>query len=205
MKKIVTLLSAALVLLASAPAFAQASIGAGYLNSIDVVKSGNTTNSDPLNGFYVGGSFTVPVVSGINFNPGVYYGYAAKSNATDLIITTLSGKREDHFINVPLSFSYGLNLSPDLRFFAYAGPSISFGIASKVSGALGNNKSSYDRYQENSDLNRFDVMLGGGIGVEVMNLFRLNVGYDFGMLNRYNNTNTAYRRNQLTAGVAFLF
>lgn len=205
MKKIVTLLSAALVLLASAPAFAQASIGAGYLNSIDVVKSGNTTSSDPLSGFYLGGTYTVPVASGINFNPGIYYGYAAKSNATDLIITKLNGKREDHFLNIPLMFSYGLELSPDFSFFAYAGPSVSLGLASKVTGSVGSNSSSYDRYQEDSSLNRFDVMVGGGVGVEIMNKFRINVGYDFGMLNRYNNTNTAYRRNQLTAGVAFLF
>ncbi|MBR5100832.1 MAG: PorT family protein [Bacteroidales bacterium] len=205
MKKIVTLLSAALVLLASAPAFAQASVGAGYFNSIDVVKSGSTTNSDPLSGFYAGVGFTVPVASGINFTPGVYYGYAAKSNATDLIITKLSGKREDHFINVPLHFSYGLDLSPDFRFFAYAGPSVSLGVASKVTSSVGTSSGSYDRYQENSDLNRFDILVGGGVGVEIMNMFRLNIGYDMGMLNRYNNTNTAYRRNQLTAGVAFLF
>ena len=203
MKKIIIL--AATMLLAIAPAFAQASIGAGYFNSIDVVKSGNTTDSDPLSGFYGGVSFTVPVGSGINFTPGLYYGYAAKSNATDLIITKVSGKREDHFLNVPLHFSYGLDLSPQFRFFAYAGPSLSFGVASKVTGSLGTSSSAYDRYQENSDLNRFDVMVGGGVGVDVMNTFRINVGYDFGMLNRYNSSNTNYRRNQLYAGVAFLF
>lgn len=203
MKRIITTLAFAILM--ASTAFAQTSIGAGYLNSLDVVKSGNNTNSDPLNGFYAGVSFTVPVSAGINFTPGIYYGYAAKSNAADLIITTLSGKREDHFINVPLLFSFGLNLSPDFRFFAYAGPSVSFGVASMVTGTLGTSSSSYDRYKEDSNLNRFDVMVGGGAGVEIMNRFRINVGYDFGMLNRYNNTNTAYRRNQLTAGVAFLF
>lgn len=203
MKRIITTLACA-VLIAST-AFAQTSVGAGYLNSIDVVKSGNSTNSDPLNGFYAGVSFTVPVASGINFNPGLYYGYAAKSSAADLIITTLSGKREDHFLHVPLHFSYGLDLSRDFRFFAYAGPSVSFGLASRVTGSIGGNSSASDRYQSDSNLNRFDIMLGGGAGVEVMRQFRIQVGYDFGMLNRYNNTNTAYRRNQLTAGVAYLF
>ena len=203
MKKIIIL--AATMLLAGTAAFAQSAIGAGYFNSIDIGKTSNSTNSDPLSGFYVGFGYTVPIASGINFTPGLYYGYAAKSNATDLIITTVSGKREDHFLNIPLSFSYGLDLTPDFRFFAYAGPSLSVGVVSKVTGTLGSNKSSYDRYQEDSNLNRFDVMVGGGVGVEVMNTFRINVGYDFGMLNRYNNTNTAFRRNQLTAGVAFLF
>ena len=55
MKKIVTLLSAALVLLASAPAFAQASIGAGYLSSTETVKSGSSsTERNPMSGFYAG-------------------------------------------------------------------------------------------------------------------------------------------------------
>lgn len=205
MKKIITLMSAAILLLAGTSAFAQPAINAGYLNSIDLVKSGNSTNTSPMSGFYAGVSFTVPVVSGLNFTPGIYYGYAAKSNSTDLIITTVSGKREDHFINIPLHFSYGLEFNPDFVFFAYAGPSASIGVASKITGALGGNKGSYDRYQENSNLNRFDIMLGGGVGVEIMEKFRINVGYDFGMLSRYKNNDTAYRRNQLTAGVAFLF
>ena len=81
MKKIVTLLSAALVLLASAPAFAQASVGAGYLSSVNVNKSGKT--SEALNGFYAGVGFTVPVTGGINFTPGIYYGYITKSNASN--------------------------------------------------------------------------------------------------------------------------
>lgn len=204
MKKLSIILSAAM-LLSGTTVFAQSSIGAGYLNSIDIVKTSNSTNSDPLSGFYVGFGYTVPIASGINFTPGLYYGYAAKSNATDLIITTVSGKREDHFLNIPLSFSYGLDLTPDFRFFAYAGPSLSVGVVSKVTGTLGSNKSSYDRYQEDSSLNRFDILLGGGLGVEIMNKFRINVGYDLGMLNRYNNTSTAYRRNQMTAGVAFVF
>ena len=74
-----------------------------------------------------------------------------------------------------------------------------------MTGSLGSNSSSYDRYKEDTDLTRFDIMLGGGIAVRVMNMFRINVGYDLGMLNRYKNTNTDYRRNQLTAGVAFVF
>ena len=203
MKKIVTILSAALLLLAGVSASAQGALNAGYLNSIDIVKSGNTTNSTPLNGFYVGATFTTDL-GAVNFTPGIFYGYATKSDSADLIITKLNGKREDHFINMPLYFSYGFG-SDDLFLSVYAGPSASIGIASKVTGSLGSNSSSYDRYKEDTDLNRFDIMLGGDIAVRVMNMFRINVGYDLGMLNRYKNTNTDYRRNQLTAGVAFVF
>ena len=204
MKKIISTLAFALLM--AATAWAQTSVGVGYLNSIDIVKSGNNTSSNPLNGVYAGVSFTVPVYGGINFTPGIYYGFATQSDAMDLIITTLSGRRTDHFINIPMFLSFGLDLNPGLRFFAYAGPSVSFGLASMVTNKLGTTSSSYDRYKEDSNLNRFDVMLGGGVGVQVRDMFRINVGYDFGMLNRYHNSSSiAYRRNQLTAGIAFLF
>ena len=202
MKKIVTLLSAALVLLASAPAFAQASIGAGYLSSTEVVKSGSSsTERTPLNGFYVGMGYTVPIAAGINFTPGVYFGLAAKNNAASLFGLKLEGKQQDTFINVPLHFSFGTDLGSGLRFFAYAGPSASIAVGSKIiSGST-----SYDRFKENDSLQRFDIMLGAGVGLQFNDMFRFQVGYDMGMLNRYNSNNYSVHRNQLTAGLAFLF
>lgn len=204
MKKIVILLSAALVLLASAPAFAQASIGAGYLSSTEIWKSGNSSSeSTPMNGFYAGVGFTVPVANGINFTPGIYYGFATKDNVVDVagIFKINGGKQQDHYLNVPLDFSFALDLSSDLRFFVYGGPSLSLALASNlISGST-----TVNRLGENSDLNRFDIMLGGGLGVEVMNMFRINAGYDFGLLNRYQSSNYTVNRNQLYAGVAFLF
>ena len=208
MKKIVTLLSAALVLLAGASAFAQTSVGAGYLSSVNVNKSGNS--SEALNGFYAGVGFTVPITAGINFTPGLYYGYITKSNASNFgSIASASGKLQEHYVNIPLHFSYSLDLSQGFRLFAYAGPSASIGVAStytlsgNVAGISGSSKT--DNYKDGSNYNRFDVMLGGGVGLEFNDMIRFQVGYDWGMLNRYNSDNVNVHRNQLTAGVAFLF
>lgn len=202
MKKIVTLFSAALVLLFSAPAFAQVSVGAGYLSSTEVVKSGSSsTERTPLNGFYAGISYTLPIASGINFNPGVYFGYATKDNTASIFGLKLEGRQNDTFINIPLHFSFGADLGSGLRFFAYGGPSASLAVASNiVSGST-----TYDRLQDNDSLQRFDIMLGGGVGLLVNNLVRFQVGYDFGLLNRYNSDNFTVTRNQLTAGATFLF
>ena len=205
MKRIILTIATAIVSFAFAPAYAQVSLGAGYLNSTDVVKIGEKTSTDPLNGFYVGAGYTLPLAHGLSFTPGIYYGFATKASSTDLIITTVSGKREDHFINIPLSLNYGVNVGSGLKLFAFAGPSLSVGVVSKVTGSIGDSSSSYDRYKENSDLNRFDLMIGGGIGCDVMEKVRIHVGYDFGLLNRYKSTDAGYHRNQLTAGVAYLF
>ncbi|MCR4860733.1 MAG: PorT family protein [Bacteroidales bacterium] len=191
-------------------AIAQPSIGAGYLNSNEVWKSGSSSSeSNPMSGFYAGLSYTLPIASGLNFTPGVYYALAAKGDATSAGPFSFSGKQQDHYINVPMMFSFGLDLSSDFRFFVYAGPTASMGLLSKVtnSGSVGNygGSNSYDRYEENSHLQRFDVLLGGGVGLELMQKVRFNVGYDCGLINRYKSDNYTVHRNQLTAGVAFLF
>lgn len=200
MKKIVTLLSAALVLLASAPAFAQASIGAGYLSSTEVVKTGSSSSERaPLNGFYVGLSYTMPVSANINFNPGIYFGMASKNNAGS-IYGLLVEKRQDSFINIPLHFSFSAPLGGGLAFFAYAGPSASIAVSSKAINGSTKTELLSDDYNK-----RFDVMLGGGVGLKFNDMLRFQVGYDFGMLNRANSDNYTVTRNQLTAGLAFLF
>ena len=63
MKKIVSILAASMMLL-GVNAMAQPSIGAGYLSSTEIVKSGNSsTTRTPLNGFYAGLSYTLPIRS----------------------------------------------------------------------------------------------------------------------------------------------
>ena len=201
MKKIVSILAASMMLL-GVNAMAQPSIGAGYLSSTEIVKSGNSsTTRTPLNGFYAGLSYTLPIASGLNFTPGVYYGMAMKSNATSIFGLKLEGKQTDSYIHVPLHFSYGGELGSGLRLFVYGGPSASVAIASKITSG----NTTYDRLADNDNLQRFDIMLGAGVGLQFNDLVRFQVGYDFGMLNRYNSDNYTVRRNQLTAGVAFLF
>ena len=52
-------------------------------------------------------------------------------------------------------------------------------------------------------------LLAAGIeylsSLQFNDLVRFQVGYDMGMLNRYNSNNYTVKRNQMTAGVAFLF
>jgi len=218
MKKIVTLLSAALMLLAGTSAFAQMSVGIGYVNSTDIVKivklgndsKDSKTTGTAGNGFYAGISYTAPLAAGLSFTPGVYYEFLTANEVASASVLNISGRETEHYINIPLTFSYGTDLSSDFRLFVYAGPTASVGLASttkvsadvvgiKVEGGTVNN---YD----NESYGRFDIMLGGGIGCEFRDNFRFTVGYDFGMLNRYTGSaDNSQHRNRLTAGIAFLF
>lgn len=51
------------MMLIGTAAIAQPSLGIGYLNSTDKVKSGSTTKTTNLSGFYVGGSYNIILLS----------------------------------------------------------------------------------------------------------------------------------------------
>ena len=86
MKKIVTILSAALLLLAGTNAFAQMSVGAGYVNSTDALRFGKNDDASTtaVNGFYAGVGYTIPITSLINFTPGVYYEFLANKDVASV-------------------------------------------------------------------------------------------------------------------------
>ena len=211
MKKIIVILSAALLLLAGSNAFAQMSVGAGYVNSTSTLKlnkDGEGTTS-PVNGFYAGVSYTIPVSSLINFTPGVYYELLAEQDANELLGFDIAGKRVEHYLNVPLTFSIGAELAPAMRLFAFAGPTAVVGIASTTDGSasiggisLGGTTNNYD----NSDYGRFNVMIGGGAGIAFSG-FRLTVGYDYGLLNRYTGSSESITRtdSRFYVGLGFAF
>ena len=215
MKKIVTLLSAAMMLLAGTSAFAQMSVGVGYVNSTDIVKFGKdqTAKGTPGNGFFAGISYTAPLPGGFSFTPGFYYEFQSAEMAAGDSVFAVSGRATEHYINIPLDFSYGLDLSRDLRFFVYAGPTVNVGLASTIkpsaTSALIGLKLDGDviNCYDDQDYGRFDIMLGGGIGLDIRDNFRVNVGYDFGLLNRYTGKSSDYsqHRNRFFAGIAFIF
>lgn len=196
MKKIAIL--AALLLLAGTSAFAQMSVGAGYVNNTTTLrlnKSGDGSGT-PVNGFYAGVGYTVPVSSLVNFTPGLYYEFLAEQDSDDLFGLDLAGKRVEHYVNIPLTFSLGAEVTQGLRLFAFAGPTASIGLASTTDASasiggisLGGTTNNYD----DSDYGRFNIFVGGGAGLEFSRV-RLTVGYDYGLLNRYVGGNDYPRR-----------
>lgn len=74
MKKVFSFILAASMMLIGTAAIAQPSLGIGYLNSTDKVKSGSTTKTTNLSGFYVGGSYNINLAGSFGVAPGLYYG-----------------------------------------------------------------------------------------------------------------------------------
>ena len=198
MKKVFAI--AAALLLMGTTAFAQ-SFGAGYVQS--------TANNSTANGFYAGFGYSAEIMPGLSLNPGLYYEFLTSTTGASLgSWASYSGKTTEHYVNIPLHLSFAYSFAPTFKLFVYGGPTANVGIASstKVSGSvLGfGGSDTIDNYKD-TNYSRFDIMLGGGIGAEVMNKIRLTVGYDMGMLDRDNSDNGTLKRNRLTAGVAFVF
>ena len=215
MKKVFSFILAASMMLAGTVAMAQPSIGIGFANSTDKVKSGSTTNSTNLNGFYVGGSYNINLAGALNVAPGVYYSLLTKSDADSYPgVADLKLDVTEHYLSVPVMFNVGLTLADGIVGRVYAGPTLAYGLASNskyttsatipVIGTVskGDKVNNYD----DSDYRRFDVMLGGGVAIDFFDMVRFNVGYDYGLVNRYSGDGDITRhRGQLNVGVAYLF
>ena len=207
MKKFVTFIA---VLLAGATAFAQVHIGAGYLQQNNDFANGND-NDTALNGFYAGASFDLPFsVDGLSLSPGVYYSYLTGTSSASILGGAISGSATtvEQYITVPVFFKFSVPVGPG-NLFCNAGPEFAYGLSSKVTGSgsvLGvGGSSTSDNYGENSNYRRYDVKVGVGAGYQI-GMFSINLGFDWGLLNRNLNTNgTALHTNNLRAGIGLHF
>ena len=211
MKKILTTLLAASLMLLGTQAFAQMSFNAGYLNS---TQSFSESSSKSINshGAFAGVSFNIPLSGGFAVAPGVYYSMITnKSGGAGTILgipASASSTFMEHAVNVPVLFNYGMDLARDTKFFVYAGPTVQYGLASSTTLAGGVGEISADKKYnnyDNSNYNRMNVYLGGGVGFKVSAL-QITVGYDYGMMNLYKGENaTKTHRSNLKLGVGFAF
>ena len=207
MKKIISILAAASMMLLATSAFAQVHVGAGYINDTETTKLNKDADksSENLNGVYAGVGYTIHISDAFAVTPGLYWSMIGKDDYSTVAGIALKGDFKEHALNVPIDFSYGFNLAPDAKFFVYAGPTIQYGISSKTTGSVGSISADVDNF-ENDNYSRFNVMLGGGVGAQVLDAIRITVGYDAGLTNLYKGSGDAIqKRNQLKIGVAYVF
>ena len=138
MKKVFSFILAASMMLIGTAAIAQPSLGIGYLNSTDKVKSGSTTKTTNLSGFYVGGSYNINLAGSFGVAPGLYYGLATKSDADSYFGINTNVDVTEHYLSIPVMFNAGLTFADGIVGRIYAGPSLAYGIASdtKVKGSI---------------------------------------------------------------------
>ncbi len=198
MKKIILTLALAAVAALSANA-QQIGVNVGYTtkNFTDVF------NAEA--GLFVGANYNIELVNGIAVAPGVEF-------------AMLNWKKDDNnyqkenYIAVPVMFNYGIEIVDGIKIAPYLGPTFSFGISSKgrnsistIASAILGGSSEGSLYGENSNYTQFDILVGGGVAIEVMDMIRAFVGYNQGLLDRWNNDNATVKTSGVNFGVAYLF
>ena len=212
MKKILTTLLAASMMLAGTSVFAQnLAVEAGFgLSSTRFNYTLGSTTAD-LYGGTLGLSYEIPVVEGtIGFAPGIQVGYFTGGDV-NLPFNLGKASFNESYLAVPLDLNLHLPISEDMKFLIVAGPTLDLGLTSRAK--LKDTSADYDIYDgalgDMTKYNRFDVLIGGGLGLVVMDAVRFTVRYDYGLINRNGGNLTSgflkVHRSQLKLGVGFLF
>ena len=209
MKKV--LMTIALVAVAATSAFAQISVGAGYLantqKSTYTSGSTSTTTTTPSNGFYVGADYTLDMGQGLGIVAGLKGSFLTHTTTTTILTVTGTNKTTELYLGIPVQFEYSYALGNDLKLFALAGPTINLGLSSKgkFTSNVNDDVTITDYYGDSSDYGKFNILLGAGIGVDVMNTVRIKAGYDIGLLDRDSRDDYKINDAQWYIGVAYLF
>ncbi len=224
MKKIFCLLLISVLFAVSS--HAQVSIGAGYLN-----QSLSEFNPHLLNGFYVGGGYSISIGNRFSVTPGLYYlrsqgGLYETGNLWLTITHALPGPVKDekeYYRNnsflLPVQVSYSIISSPKLKWFVFAGPSLSYELNTSYDyscsiweGSCKDLLSGSETIKPTIDYSRWSIGIGGGMGVDIFKHYRITVGYEYGLNNRLGGReyhtlqdDKSMHTQRIHAGVAYVF
>ncbi len=213
---------------ASIEASAQFGVNISYMNSnARPVQWSDAKNQ--TNGFTVGIDNELKLIGNfLSIQPGLYYQHLLASEDIVDLGSKLYAKNtySDYFLAIPLHVKLGFNILPNkmLRLYVFAGPTFEIGLksADKLSIAeIGEISYNYytGKFSSSSDeitdivassglfpdqkvYGRFDVMVGGGVGIQVIRFLDIKVGYDYGFVNRYRKEmDKTVNRGQFYVGV----
>ena len=193
MKKVI--LTLALAAAAALSANAQIGVGLGYTTK---TLTDGDDNSRDLAGFYVGGNYNIEISNGIYVAPGIDLGYVTKSGT----LATFDYNYKEMYLGIPVLVNYPFEIADGFKLVPFLGPTISFGLSSKHYDEL---TGTTDLYGDNSDYGRFDLLVGGGLAFDVMDMVRVSFGYNLGLLDRNSDDKASLKAKGYHFGVAYLF
>lgn len=191
MKKL--FLSILVAALTAVCASAQLYVGAGYSYSPTASKAGKITERFDRNGFYIQAGYGLNVGKHLGIVPGLEYEVVTK--------TEDEVKSPEQYLNIPVKVTYGFSLGNIVELGAFVAPTFSMGLTSKAKV----DDTSVDMYGEDGFYKRGDFRVGLGVYCDLIEKVRINLNYNFGVVNRSKVDDTTMRRNGVQLGVAYLF
>ena len=207
MKKFILIVAALFV---GTLAQAQITANGGYIHAFENSKYRSLTGDaytpyqGSLDGFYVGANYYYSLdryVSGLAVLPGAnisaLFGRHAHSNAHRV---------SELALNIPVHASYTYKINDNFHVFGQTGPAFQFAFTHNV---RDNQGTTYSLLKKNNLFGEsrtfFNLFWGITAGVEVSELLRIEVGFDFGFLNQSLVEGYKVSRNFLHFGVGYLF
>ena len=191
MKKL--FLSIVVAALTAICANAQLYVGAGYSYSPTKTKVEKVSERYDRNGFYIQAGYGLNVGKHLGIVPGVEY--EVVTNEEDGV------KTPEQYLNIPVKVTYGFSLGNIVELGAFVAPELSLGLASKAKA----DDTSVSLYGEDGIYKRGDFRVGLGVYCDLIEKVRVNLNYNFGVVNRSKVDDTTLRRNGVQLGVAYLF
>lgn len=191
MKKL--FLSIVVAALTAICANAQLYVGAGYSYSPTKTKVEKVSERYDRNGFYIQAGYGLNVGKHLGIVPGVEY--EVVTNEEDGV------KTPEQYLNIPVKVTYGFSLGNIVELGAFVAPELSFGLASKAKA----DDTSVSLYGEDGIYKRGDFRVGLGVYCDLIEKVRVNLNYNFGVVNRSKADGATLRRNGVQLGVAYLF
>ena len=177
------------------------------------LNSDEMKTASPMSGFQVGLMKDMNIVAGLSLQSGLTYSYLNSAEKEEVPMFNITGSYTEHMLNIPIQVKYTFDIIPAFGVYVFAGPTLSLGLAAttklSVSGSIAGNtlegNLKYNAYTNKlkSDnipdeyvnlvnqylpqdrvLNRFDVLMGGGVGVNIIKFVTVKGGFDYGLLNR---------------------
>ena len=171
---------------------AQLYVGAGYSYSPTASKAGKITERFDRNGFYIQAGYGLNVGKHLGIVPGLEYEVVTK--------TENDVKQPEQYLNIPVKVTYGFSLGNIVELGAFVAPTFSMGLTSKAKV----DDTSVDMYGEDGFYKRGDFRVGLGVYCDLIEKVRINLNYNFGVVNRSKVDDTTMRRNGVQLGVAYL-
>ncbi len=206
----------------------------GYVHSayrLNDWATDDVETSDGLDGFNLGLTKDFRIIDRTLFiQTGLVYTYQNDDLNEKIAGQTVYGDWNEHFISIPLKVKYEIPVLHNLSVFVMGGPTFVGGLASqmKYRATIANENVavSYNTFsgkvRSNSEAlkaivgDRFpqmryrsaDVQLGFSAGVRFMDILEAQIGYDWGLVNKYkgeNFTDLKLHRQQFYIGVGLRF
>ena len=180
MKKSLFLLIAAALMAVGVNASAQVSVGAGPATRLYFEKGEKV---DYTYGVQLGLEETKHLTDVFGYSAGVDFGTYGRRN----FYSDESGLTEI-YVDIPVRMKLYIPFSEDFQMFFFGGVVPSMCVTSIVKAKAGN----YSRFDGVNNYSRYDVLAGGGLGIELNESFRFSLGYDHGLLDRYKDENVLH-------------